>query len=96
MYVSVRHYENVSRVDEICRRVEHDFVPLLRKAPGFIAYYAVDGGDGSFATISVFSTAEMAKESNDTAAVWVRENVAELQPDPPEIVSGKAKVVATA
>ncbi len=96
MYVSVRRYQNVSNVDEIVRRVEQGFVPLLRKTPGFIAYYAIDGGDGSFATVSVFSTEDMAMESNRTAADWVRDNVAELQPDPPEIVAGKARVAASA
>lgn len=66
------------------------------KAPGFIAYYAVDCGSGTMATISVFSTEQMALESNETAAAWMTANVAELQPQPPEIVGGKAEVVATA
>lgn len=96
MYVSVRHYHNVSNVEEVIRKVEQGFVPLLKKSPGFIAYYAVAGDDRSFATVSVFSTEDMAMESNATAAAWVRENVADLQPDPPEIVAGKARIVASA
>lgn len=96
MYLSIRRYDNVRSVSEVCRKIELSFVPLLRRRPGFIAYYAVDGGGGTMATVSVFSTEAMAVESNEIAAVWLRENVADLQPEPPTIIGGKALVAATA
>ncbi len=96
MYVSVRRYDNVRSVSQVCGRIAESFVPLLRKSPGFIAYYAVDGGGGSMATLSVFSTERMARESNELAARWLKENVADLQPDPPTILAGKAEVAVTA
>ncbi len=95
MYISIRRYDNVVSVAEVCRRIEISFVPLLRKSPGFVAYYAVDGGDGTMATVSIFSTEAMALESNAVAARWMLENVSELQPDPPTILAGKARVQAT-
>lgn len=96
MYISVRRYKNVVSVSEVCSKVAVSFVPLLRKAPGFIAYYAVDGGEGTMVTISMFSTEQMALESNETALEWMRENVADLQPEAPEITAGKAQIEATA
>jgi hypothetical protein len=96
MYISIRRYNRVRSVGEVCRKIELSFVPLLRRSPGFIAYYAIDGGDGRMATVSMFSTESMALESNETAAVWLQENVADLQPEPPEIISGKALVARTA
>lgn len=96
MHVSVRRYDNVRSVSQVCGRIAESFVPLLKKTPGFIAYYAVDGGNGTMATVSVFSTEKMAHESNALAASWLTENVAELQPDPPTILSGKAEVAITA
>jgi hypothetical protein len=96
MYISVRRYDNVRSVSQVCGRIAATFVPLLRKMPGFIAYYAVDGGGGTMATISVFSTEAMAHESNALATQWLNENVADLQPDPPTILAGKAEVTATA
>ena len=48
------------------------------------------------ATISIFSTEAMALESNEKAATWLKENVADLQPTPAEITSGQVKVVITA
>lgn len=96
MYISIRRYDNVRSVSEVCGKIAESFVPLLRRSPGFIAYYAVDGGGGTMATVSIFSTRAMALESNDKAASWLRDNAQHLQPDPPEIVAGKAEVVATA
>lgn len=96
MHVSIRKYEKVVSVAEVCRKIALTFVPLLRKSPGFISYYAIDCGGGTMATVSVFSTERMALESNDIAAKWLQENVAELQPVPPEILGGKAEVIITA
>jgi hypothetical protein len=44
------------------------------------------------ATISIFSTEAMASESNEKAAAWLKENVADLQPMPAEITSGQVKL----
>ncbi len=96
MYISIRRYNNVRSVRQVCAKIAASFVPSLKRSPGFIAYYAVDGGGGTMATVSIFSTERMALESNETAAKWLKENVADLQPEPPEIVSGKAEVVVTA
>lgn len=96
MHISIRRYTEVRSVNEVCRKVAESFVPLLRRSPGFIAYYAIDAGNGTMATVSVFSTEAMALESNEKAAIWLKENVADLQPVPPEITAGEVKVVITA
>lgn len=95
MYISVRRYNNVTSVGAVCRKIAESFVPLVKRSPGFIAYYAVDGGGGTMATVSIFSTERMATESNQVAADWLRENVADMQPEPPEIIAGKAEVAVT-
>lgn len=96
MHVSIRKYEKVVSVGEVCRKIALSFVPLLHKSPGFIAYYAIDCGGDTMATVSIFSTERMALDSNDIAAKWLRENVADLQPVPPEVIGGKAEVVIIA
>ncbi len=93
MYVSVRWYEmNPAAVDEAMRQVEEGFVPIISKAPGFIAYYALDTGDGVVASISIFTDQAGAEESDAVAAEWVMENLASLLPNPPDITAGEAKV----
>jgi hypothetical protein len=96
MHISIRRYQQVRSVAEVCRKVTESFVPLLRRSPGFIAYYAIDAGGGTMATISIFSTEEMALESNEKALAWMKDNVAELQPSPAEITAGAVKVMITA
>ena len=49
----------------------------------------VDAGDGVVATVSVFETREDAEESIRMAADWIRQNMASLLPNPPEITAGE-------
>jgi len=93
MYVSVRRYKmEPGSVDELMRRVEEGFVPIVSKGPGFVAYYALDAGDGVVASISVFEDQAGAEESNRMAADWVKENLAALLPNPPEVTAGEVRV----
>jgi hypothetical protein len=76
-------------VDELMRRVEAGFVPVVSDAPGFIAYYAVAVGDGMALSINIFESQADAEESNRLAASWVRENIAQFVAGPPEITAGE-------
>ena len=75
------------------RLVGESFIPLLEEVPGFIAYYWIDAGDGVMASLSVYEDQNGADKSVELARAWVRENAAELIPNPPQITEGH--VVAT-
>jgi len=94
MLVSVRRYREVPSIQELCRDIEMDFVPRLKRTPGFIAYYAVEGDDGTLTTISVFSTPAMAEESNEQAALWMRARASTPLLTPDEVVAGRLAVAA--
>jgi len=79
-------------VDELMRRVEEGFVPIISNAPGFIAYYALDAGEGVVASISIFTDQAGAEESNRMAVDYVKENLAALLQFLPEITAGEVKV----
>jgi len=89
MYATVRRYEGVTDSAEAGRRVSEGFVPLLQEQPGFVAYHFVDAGGGVMASMSVFEDRAGAESSTDRAADWVRENIAELLPNPPEVTMGE-------
>ena len=95
MYASIRRYP-ATGVDELMRRVETGFVPVVRAAPGFIAYYAVAVGDGTVLSINIFETQADAEDSNRLAAGWVRENIAQFVAGPAEITAGEVMVRASA
>jgi hypothetical protein len=93
MYVSIRRYQmDPESVDELMRRVEEGFLPIVSKAPGFIAYYAVDAGDGVVASINIFEDQAGAEESDKRAASWVKDKVASLLPNPPQVTAGDIAV----
>ncbi len=97
MYVSVRWYEtNPAAVDDLMRRIEEGIAPIISKAPGFIAYYALDAGGGVVVSISIFTDQTAAEKSTGAVAGYVKKNLASLVLDPPEITAGEVKVHKTA
>ncbi|MFC4607276.1 hypothetical protein ACFO9E_05505 [Streptomyces maoxianensis] len=94
MYAAVRRYEGVTDPAEAGRLVNERFVPLMRQVPGFVAYYWVDAGNGVMVSTSVFQDQAGAEESVLRAADFVRDNLASLLPNPPQVMAGS--VVASA
>ena len=93
MYATVRRYQAAAgqNVAEIIRRAEEGFVPIISKAPGFVAYSLIDAGT-VLMTVSVFEDEEGAKRSVEMAAQWVGANMAGFAQGPPEVTTGEAHV----
>jgi quinol monooxygenase YgiN len=92
MHVAIRRYRlDPTSVDEVMRQVSEGFIPLIKDADGFLAYYALNAGAGEIATVSVFEDQAGAEQSVRMAADWVRQNLAALLPDPPEITAGEVE-----
>ncbi|MEU9481072.1 hypothetical protein [Streptomyces sp. NPDC048191] len=89
MYAAVRKYEGVTDPAEAGRLVNEGFVPLVRDIPGLVAYYWVDAGNGVMVSTSIFEDETGASESIRRAAVFVRDNLAPLLPNPPQVMSGQ-------
>jgi len=97
MYASIRRYKtSPGAAAELAQRVNQGFVPIISKAPRFVAYYVVDAGNDVVASVSVFQDQAGAEESNRMAADWVKENIASLLTGPPEITAGAVTVHKTA
>jgi hypothetical protein len=89
MYAVVRRYEGVTDPAEAGRRVDEGFVPLLRQVPGFVAYYWIDAGDGVMVSTSIYEDQAGADESVRRATDFVRDNLASLLPNPPQVTAGQ-------
>ena len=75
MFSSIRRYTvRQGTVEELIRRVQEGFLPILRNMPGFRGYYLVNGGPEVLIAISVFDNADGALASNELAADCVRKN----------------------
>lgn len=88
MYASIRQYRT-NHVDEVARRAQEGFVPIVNDVPGFTAWYLVDSGDGTLFTVTVCEDRAGADASVNAAAEWVHDNLAELVDGPPTVSNGE-------
>ncbi len=92
MFAVIRHYRfDKNDSAEIDRLVHDEFVPLIRKARGFVRYYWLDTGAGEGASFGVFEDKAGADESVQLAADFVRTKMAKLLREKPEIIEGQIK-----
>jgi hypothetical protein len=93
MYASVRHYKmGAGSIDSLMHRVEEEFAPALSQEPGFVCYFALDTGDHTVETISIFHDTNSAFRSNELAAEYVRENLAEFELTRTDLTAGEVLV----
>ncbi len=89
MFAVIRHYYFDKKDSaEIDRLVREEFLPIIRKAKGFIRYYWLDNGDGEGASFSLFQDQAGADESVLLAAGFMRSRMSHLMIFRPEIIEG--------
>ena len=71
--------------------IQEGFVPLIKKAKGFVRYYWLDTGEGEGASLSVFKDKAGADESVILAADFVKQKMSELLNQKPEVIEGPIK-----
>ena len=94
MFAVIRHYHfDKNDSAEIDRLIQDEFVPIIRKAAGFVRYYWLDTGEGEGASFGVFKDKAGADESVALAAEFVRSHMAKLLRQKPEIIEGPIKAL---
>jgi hypothetical protein len=92
MFAVIRHYHfDPKNSAEIDRRIQDDFVPIVKKTNGFVRYYWLDTGKGEGASVGVFKSKAGADESVHLAADYVKEHLSKLLNQKPEIIEGPIK-----
>ena len=91
-YGVMRRYKTDADIHEIVRRAQSGFVPIVSKLAGFASYSIMDAGGGTVVSLSGFRDQASADRSTQEAASWVRDNLAELVPNPPEITRAESKI----
>jgi heme-degrading monooxygenase HmoA len=95
MFAAIRYYQaDPPSIDEVVRRVQNDFVPLVRDTRGFVSYFILipSEREDEIVSVSVFEDREGAQESNRKAADWVEQNLSELLRPAPEFADGRVVV----
>lgn len=89
MFAVIRHYHfDPKNSAEIDRKVREGFVPLIRKAKGFVRYYWLDTGKGDGASFGVFRDKAGADESVHLAADFMRDQMSQLMTSKPDVIEG--------
>jgi hypothetical protein len=92
MFGVIRHYRfNPKNGAKIDRRIREEFVPIVKKANGFVRYYWLDTGEGDGASVGLFKDKAGADESGHLAADYVREHLSKPLNQKPEIIDGPIK-----
>jgi quinol monooxygenase YgiN len=95
MFAAIRHYQaEPPSIDEVVRRVQEDFVPIIRDMAGFVSYFVLvpSEREEEIVSVSVFEDQQSAEESNRKAAEWVAQNLSELLRPTPEFAGGQIVV----
>ena len=96
MYAVIRRYRlaESASIEELMARVHRGFVPIVARVPGFVAFHAIDLGEGRIASVSVFDGRDAAEESTRRAADHIAQELAAFFAGPPEIEHGVVRAPA--
>ncbi len=91
MYAAIRQYGLLTNepIEEVLHGIREGFIPIIKNAPGLLAYYALDSGSGTLTSISIFEDRAGAEKSNKLAEDWVGMTLSSALPTSPETIIGE-------
>ena len=93
MYVSIRTYRvGNGSIDVLMHRVDRDLADAFAQETGFIAYQVAQTGDRTVASITMFHERDQAERSDELAAQWVAETLADFDVERMGVMGGEVMV----
>ena len=93
MYAMIRHYRmGVGSIDDLMHKVDTQFADRIPEKVGSVLYTAINTGDGTAMTITLFENEEAGHRSEAVAA-QVRESLGEFQVE--EIAGFRGEVMVS-
>jgi hypothetical protein len=95
MFVTIRRYSpkngavNKASLELLRRQLHDEFVPLLRKIPGFAGYYVLNVGDRELVTLSFCESKDGSLASSRWAADYTLRNPLVFELGRPEVTEGE-------
>jgi hypothetical protein len=72
MYMVIRRYSmQPSKVDEVVRKIDEQYLEKLSLLPGFEEYFVVDSGEGKLSSVTVSADKETAHATTRLSKEWV-------------------------
>lgn len=89
MHALLRRYRiRLGTVETAAQRAEQGLLPVIRRVPGFVAFYMVNGGNNVVASVGLFETQEGAAAAERVTGDWFRDDWPSFQAIPPEVTTG--------
>ena len=93
MFISIRTYRvKEGSIDELMHRVDRDLADSFASEPGFLSYQVARTGEKTVAAITTFRRPEQAEASNELAAEWVAEELADYEVERLGVFGGEVMV----
>src|ERR687893_1303957 len=95
MFVTIRRYSpkngaiNKASLELLRRQFRDEFVPSLRKIPGFAGYYVLNVGDRELVTLSLCESREGSVESSRCSAEYTLRNPLVYELGRPEVIEAE-------
>jgi hypothetical protein len=89
MHTMLRIYSGMPGAAARIAARKSDVERTMKAVPGFAGYRLLATPDG-MASITICETKEGCEESAKAAAAWIRDNMPDLAPKPPQILSGES------
>ena len=91
MRASVHRYQ-VMDAEALVERIQEELVDRVKAIEGFVAYYVIDGGDGTVTTMTLGETEEAVEAAAVESQDWIVERAAHLVGGAPDVTSGEVRV----
>src|SRR3954469_8803177 len=93
MYANIRTYRVAEAdIDRVMHAIDESFVPELSAQPGFVAYQAVDAGNGSLVTVTTFREEAAAANSAGVAKDFIARELSDVPLERTSMFNGEVSV----
>ncbi len=92
MYAMIRRYRMATgSIDDLMHKVDTQYADRVPEEVGAVLYTAIDTGDGTAMTVTLFEDEEAGRRS-EAAAARVRESLAEFRVEEIDALAGEVMV----
>ena|ERR1700716_3707507 len=93
MYMVIRRYAmQPSKIDDVVRKVDEQYLEKVRLLPGFEEYFVIDSGEGKLTSVTVSADEDAARETNQLSKEWVDTWLRDVHLELVETIEGKVVV----
>jgi hypothetical protein len=94
MYALVQRYtiKDMSDLDEIVDLFKVGFIPIVKRSPGFVAYYLITAGNNILVSFSLFHEEAGVDETDRMAAGYVQQVLGQYVQESTEVAQGEVLI----